>query len=84
MLPGRNEKKEHIMTKKKTETKRPTHELFVVHGEDDNARWTKIGAAWMHKDQKGANIILDALPNGGRTVMRAIKENEDTNTGGQQ
>lgn len=74
------------MTKKKSETNRPTHDIFVVHGEDDNARWIKIGAAWMHKDQKGANMVFYATPNGGRTVMRAIKEKEDTNaeTGGQQ
>lgn len=74
--------------KKKNETNRPTHDIFVVHGEDDNARWTKIGAAWMHKDQKGANMVFEALPNGGRTVMRAVKEKDDANetegTGGQQ
>ena len=38
------------------------------------ARWTRIGAAWMHRDGKGFNIQLDLLPaSGGRIVLRSPK-----------
>lgn len=71
------------------ESKRPTHAIYVVHGEDTKARWIKIGAAWMHKDKKGANLFFDALPSaGGRVVLREPAEDqateETTGTGGQQ
>lgn len=72
------------MTKKKSEPNRPTHDIFVVHGEDEKAKWIKIGKAWMHKDGRGANLLLEALPNGGRTVMREIKEKDEGDIGGQQ
>ena len=40
--------------------------------------WTRIGAAWRHEDNEGANIVLDLLPiaEGGqvRIVLRAAKE----------
>ncbi|WP_256508600.1 hypothetical protein [Bradyrhizobium barranii] len=35
---------------KKSENNRPTHTIY--QGEGEQARWTKIGAAWVHKDNK--------------------------------
>lgn len=61
---------------KETNPNRPTHAIYQVHGEGDKARWTKIGAAWLHKDTKGANIQFDALPLTGRTVMRELTEQD--------
>lgn len=55
-------------------SKRPTHEAFVVTGEGESAFWTKIGAAWPPDDGKGFNVELIALPVSGRLVIRERKE----------
>ncbi|WP_270373653.1 hypothetical protein [Marinicauda sp. Alg238-R41] len=52
---------------------RPSHRLFTVTGDGENARWTEIGAAWSNKDGKGFNLALEALPVNGRLVMRSIE-----------
>jgi opacity protein-like surface antigen len=46
-----------------------------VIGEGDSARWTKLGAAWAHKDGEGFNIQLNFMPLGaeGRFVVRKVK-----------
>jgi hypothetical protein len=56
-----------------TQRRAPTHSLFVVTGENDNARWTRIGAAWPNQDGKGFSMALDAAPIAGRLVMRENK-----------
>lgn len=38
---------------------------------DNNAIWTRIGAAWAHKKGPGFSIQLDALPLEGRIVLVA-------------
>ncbi len=54
----------------------PTHIVYHVRdieNDSDASRgiWTKIGAAWPHKDAKGFNITLDGLlPLDGRLVVR--------------
>lgn len=58
---------------------RPSHKCFVVEdraeGEDKDGFWTRIGSAWPHKDGKGLNLQLAALPaNGGRIVLREFTE----------
>lgn len=56
---------------------RPTHRLFHVTGEGEQANWTRIGAAWPHKDSKGFNVDLEYIPQKpGRIVLR-----EQTNQG---
>ena len=50
---------------------KPTHRVFTVEkreGKDDF--WTEIGAAFAHKDGKGFNIQLRALPLDGKLVLR--------------
>lgn len=64
-----------------TKSKRPTHNIYVVQGEGETARWVKIGAAWPNQDGKGFNVALDASPLFGRIVMRTVKEPAE---GGQQ
>ena len=54
---------------------RPSHRAYVVEDAPDDQTeqkgyWTKIGSAWPHKDGKGLNIVLAALPVGGRIVLR--------------
>lgn len=62
----------------------PTHGVDVVQGDGDNARWIKIGAAWLHADNKGANLILDALPLTNKVVVREFSEKDGDNQGAQQ
>jgi hypothetical protein len=54
---------------------RPSHRAYVVEDADDNQTeykgfWTRVGSAWPHKDGKGLNIVLSALPVNGRIVLR--------------
>lgn len=65
------------MSKNKTESKRPTHAIYQVMG-DDKARWTRIGAGWANKDGKGVNLALDAVPLSGRIVLREISEQDES------
>lgn len=58
---------------------RPSHKCFVVEdrGEGKDAIWTRIGSAWPHKDGKGFNVQLSALPaTGGRVVLREFTEED--------
>ncbi len=73
------------MSKSQTKTTgaKPTHRLYRVNGDGKNARWTKIGAAWMHEDGNGFSISCDAVPLQGRIVMRLITERASVD-GGQQ
>lgn len=50
----------------------PTLRVYVVRGNGENSRWTRIGAAWAHRDGKGFSADLDAAPVSGRLVFRAI------------
>ena len=43
-------------------------------GKDNDPFWLKIGAAFEHKDGKGFNLALQALPTDGRLVLREYKE----------
>ena len=54
---------------------KPSHKVFVVEDretedEGNDAFWTRIGSAWPHKDGKGLNLVLSALPINGRLVLR--------------
>lgn len=58
---------------KTNETKRPpSHAIYTVIGDDDTARWVRVGAAWPNRDGKGLNLIFDAYPVVGRIVLREI------------
>lgn len=57
-----------------TNANRPSHRLFNVMGDGDNARWTDIGVAWTTKDSKGFTLALNAIPVNGRIVMRINEE----------
>lgn len=59
---------------------RPSHKVFTVEdkdGDDDKGFWTRIGSAWPHKDGKGINIVLSALPLNGRLVLREFTEEDE-------
>jgi hypothetical protein len=52
----------------------PTYQAYTVvkrEGQDDF--WLNIGAAFMHQDGDGFNIMLQALPINGKIVLRPPK-----------
>jgi hypothetical protein len=66
-----------MSTEPKSNTNRPTHAIYQVIGDDDKARWNRVGSAWLHKDTQGANLKFDSMPMHGRIVVRAIKDIEN-------
>ena len=62
---------------KVTPKAKPDYNVFVVEErEGQDPFWLKIGAAWANKDEKGFNLVLQALPLDGRLVLREYKEPE--------
>jgi len=60
---------------------RPSHRAYVVEDRDgehteQSGFWTRIGSAWPHKDGKGLNIVLSALPVNGRVVLREYTDED--------
>jgi hypothetical protein len=56
----------------------PNYTAYTVakrEGKDDF--WIAIGAAFMHQDGDGYNIILQALPLDGKIVLRPVKAQTD-------
>lgn len=60
-----------------TESKAPTHIAYHVRESKDKSFWTRIGAAWQHKDGKGFNIQVDTVPLDGRISIRIAAEKKD-------
>ncbi|MEO1346752.1 MAG: hypothetical protein AAFV74_21620 [Pseudomonadota bacterium] len=50
-------------------------------GDGKKSIWTKIGAAWAHKDDQGYEVRMEAVPLDGRLVLRAVKETDADQTG---
>ena len=68
-------------TNSKTTTQRealpPKLIAWHVSERDEKAFWTRIGAAWDHKDGEGFTLQLDLVPaSGGRIVLRAPSQVE--------
>lgn len=66
----------------------PAYRAYTVvkrEGQDDF--WLAIGAAFMHQDGDGYNVVLQALPIDGKIVLRLPKDEttaEQTPQGGAQ
>ncbi len=63
----------------------PTHRVYTVirrEGQDDY--WLNIGLAFPHKDGKGFNIVLQALPLDGKIVCREVTEDDGADPAPQQ
>jgi hypothetical protein len=57
----------------------PTYQAYTVvkrDGQDDF--WLNIGAAFMHQDGDGFNIMLQAFPINGKIVLRPPKGEPET------
>ena len=55
----------------------PSYRAYTVvkrEGQDDF--WLAIGAAFMHQDGDGYNIVLQALPIDGKIVLRLPKDDQ--------
>lgn len=61
----------------KTNTNLPTHYVYVVNGDGDDANWTRIAAAWEHKNRDGMNFTIPpGIMISGRLVIRAAKSTD--------
>jgi hypothetical protein len=59
-------------------SKAPSHIAYQVRErEGKDSIWTRIGAAWVHKDGKGFSIQIDAVPLDGRISLRLPTEKKD-------
>ena len=58
---------------KETKNTKPSHRLYTVTGEGENARWNDIGVAWPTKDGKGYTLSLNSMPLNGRIIMRTVE-----------
>ena len=59
-------------------TQQSTYQAYTVvkrEGQDDF--WLNIGAAFMHQDGEGFNIVLQALPLNGKVVLRLPKTQDE-------
>lgn len=62
------------MNEEKTAGRKPDMRAYIVKDGKGKGYWTPIGAAWVHKDGKGFDLIAEAFPLDGRLVVRAIEE----------
>jgi len=53
---------------------KPTHIAYAVRNFEKDSKadssWSRIGVAFAHKDNKGFDVTLDAVPVSGRVVLR--------------
>lgn len=52
------------------EPKTPAFQAWHVTNKSDDSFWTKVGAAWPHRDGKGLSLILSVIPMNGQIVLR--------------
>lgn len=58
------------------EPKAPDFIAWHVSNRGDKAFWTKVGAAWSHRDRKGLSLQLEVVPINGRIVLRTPLDEE--------
>ncbi len=66
----------------KSKPNTPAFQAWHVTNKGDKGFWTKVGAAWPHRDGKGLSLQLDIMPMNGRIVLRQPSVNTgDTQAG---
>ena len=60
--------------------KPPTHIIWQVVGDGEQARWIRVGAAWTNKDGKGLNLVFDSYPVVGHICMREAPQADTADT----
>jgi hypothetical protein len=71
--PNRNERNfimARTSTAPTTEPKTPTFQAWHVTNKGDDSFWTKVGAAWPHRDGKVLSLTLSVIPMNGQIVLR--------------
>lgn len=58
------------------EAKAPDFIAWHVANKGEKAFWTKVGAAWAHRDTKGISLQLEVVPINGRIVLRTRQDEE--------
>ena len=61
-------------------TKRPTHTIYKVIGDGDDAKWIKVGVGFPHKDGHGLALIFDGIPVEGRIALREKLDRKTSET----
>lgn len=64
-----------------TEPKLPDFHAWHVTNKGEKGFWTKVGAAWPHRDGKGLSIQLDIMPMNGRIVLRKPTDKAEQGVG---
>jgi hypothetical protein len=59
--------------------KAPDFIAWHVSDSGEKAFWTKVGAAWFHRDRKGLSLQLEVMPIKGRVVLRTPLDEEARN-----
>jgi len=54
----------------------PTHIAYQVREHSQQSYWTRIGAAWAHRDGKGFSLQVDGIPLDGRITLREASERQ--------
>jgi len=61
-----------------TASKSPSHVVYQVRDrEGGKGFFTRIGAAWPHRDGKGFNVQIESVPLDGRLTLRVITEHKE-------
>lgn len=67
-------------TNTRNEKREPVAPSLIAYHVADRGKkgfWTRIGAAWDHKDGEGYTLQLDLVPaDGGRIVLRPLKDED--------
>lgn len=59
-----------------SEAKAPDFIAWHVANKVQKAFWTKVEAAWFHRDRKGVSLQLEVVPINGRIVLRTPLDDE--------
>ncbi len=71
---GQTKERDFTMSSNTKTGQKPTYEVFIVQdGAEGKAVWTKIGAAWPHKDGKGFSLKGFTLKEGLKVHLRAVE-----------
>lgn len=61
-----------------TASKSPSHIVYQVRDrEGGKGFFTRIGAAWPHKDGKGFGVQIESVPLDGRITLRVASETKE-------
>ena len=68
-------------TSSTSEPKVPDFHAWHVSNKGEQGFWTKVGAAWPHRDGKGLSLQLEVLQMNGRIVLRKPMDPTDQGKG---